>query len=326
MSLPVLFNPERHLTFESIFNPFAQRDFICFVLLIGFFYLNYFLLIPKYYLQGNQILFFVFVIIGLLIVIGIPELYMQHYFSSPLHEHHHEPEPHEHHEPSIIFLFSRNIFLFFIALLISLFIKITGQLKKTEKEKLKAELSFLRAQINPHFLFNTLNSIYSLALQKSDKTPKAVVSLSNLMRYVTTDAHKDFVPLDDEIIYINNYINLQILRLGETVKINFQLIGKMENQKIAPIILIPFVENAFKYGVNPEKNSLIQIIIKVEESVLNMTVYNLKVNNAKENEIVSGHGVKNTVNRLQVLYPNKHLLSIKDEPNDYTVTLKINLK
>lgn len=73
------------------------------------------------------------------------------------------------------------------------------------------------------------------------------------MRYVTTEAHKEFVPLDDEIIYINNYINLQVIRLGETVKINFSLIGKMENYMIAPIILIPFVENAFKYGVNPEK-------------------------------------------------------------------------
>ena len=263
-------------------------------------------------------------LISLFVVVGIPELIFHFKFKNDFHEllHGRSHFP----PPPFFFLISRNLFLFIIVLFLSLFIKITIRLKKTEKEKLKAELSFLRAQINPHFLFNTLNSIYSLAIQKSDLTPKAIVSLSNLMRYVTTEAHKEFVPLDDEIVYINNYINLQVIRLGETVKINFSLVGKMENHMIAPIILIPFVENAFKYGVNPEKNSLIQINIKLENSILNMVVYNLKVYEPKENEKISGHGISITKNRLNVLYPNKHTLLIKANPNDYTVELKIKLK
>lgn len=324
LSLPILFNPERHLTIESVFNPFAQRDFLCFIFMIGFFYLNFFVLIPKFYFSGKHLLFFLLMLIALLVVVGIPELIFHFRFENDFHELLHERSQFP--PPPFFFLISRIFFLFIIVLFLSLFIKITSRLKKTEKEKLKAELSFLRAQINPHFLFNTLNSIYSLAIQKSDQTPKAVVSLSNLMRYVTTEAHKEFVPLDDEIIYINNYINLQVIRLGETVKINFSLIGKMGNYMIAPIILIPFVENAFKYGVNPEKNSLIQINIKLENSILNMVVYNLKVYEPKENEKISGHGISITKNRLNVLYPNKHTLLIKDNPNDYTVDLKINLK
>ncbi len=324
LSLPILFNPERHLTIESVFNPFAQRDFLCFILMIGFFYLNFFVLIPKFYFNGKHFLFFLMMVIALAVVVFIPELIFHFKFENDFHELVHEPSHFP--PPPFFFLISRNLFLFIIVLFLSLFIKITSQLKKTEKEKLKAELSFLRAQINPHFLFNTLNSIYSLAIQKSDQTPKAVVSLSNLMRYVTTEAHKEFVPLDDEIVYINNYINLQVIRLGDTVKINFNLAGKMDDHLIAPIILIPFVENAFKYGVNPEKNSLIQINIKLENSILNMVVYNLKVYEPKENEKVSGHGISITKNRLNVLYPNKHTLIIKDSPNDYTIDLKINLK
>lgn len=322
--LPLLFNPERHMTVESVFNPMAQRDFLCFILMIGFFYLNFFVLIPKFYFSGKHFLFFMLMVVALIVVVGIPELIFYFKFEKNFHSHFHR-QPHFQ-QPPFFFLISRNLFLFIIILFLSLFIKITERLKKTEKEKLKAELSFLRAQINPHFLFNILNSIYSLAIQKSDQTPKAVVSLSNLMRYVTTEAHKDFVPLDDEIVYINNYINLQVIRLGETVKINFSMAGKMDNHIIAPIILIPFVENAFKYGVNPERNSLIQITIKLENSILNVVVYNLKVYEPKGNEKISGHGISITKNRLKVLYPNKHTLIINDNLNDYTVDLKIKLK
>ena len=129
-------------------------------------------------------------------------------------------------------------------------LKINSRLKLAEKEKVNAELSYLKAQINPHFLFNTLNSIYSLAIEKSDYTATAVVKLSSMMRYVITDASHKFVPLEKEINYISNYIELQKLRIDSSIKLMYTVTGDISDKKIAPLVLISFIENAFKYGVN----------------------------------------------------------------------------
>ena len=142
---------------------------------------------------------------------------------------------------------------------------------------MKSELSFLKAQINPHFLFNTLNSIYALAIKKDDKTADAVVQLSELMRYIMTNANDDVIALDKEINYINNFVQLQKTRLGNTVNVDYAVEGNAFGKCITPLILISFIENAFKHGVNPNQNSEIVIRITIVEDYLTLFVSNNKV-------------------------------------------------
>lgn len=223
----------------------------------------------------------------------------------------------------ILFEMGHQFFLFAATLLLSLTIKINGRWRKTEKEKLNAELSYLKAQINPHFLFNTLNSIYSLSIIKSDKTSEAVVKLSGMMRYVLSEAHQERVPLDKEIMYITHYIELQQIRLGNTVQLEYTVQGDMIGKEIAPLILISFVENAFKHGVNAEENSAISIQLKAEVDHFYMEVKNNKVKSVISIEEESGLGIENTKNRLNLLYPNKHELNIQDDGKQFSVILKI---
>ncbi len=316
LSLPVLLSPNVYTTL-SLFNiPPFQRDFFGYFLVLIFFYLNYYYFLPKLYFQKKYLVFVAAIACCYLVIATLPQLLIRVSL----------PNAHGH-GPSVLHIFAHHFFQFLAVIIFSLLLQTNRRLRQAEKEKMKAELSYLRAQINPHFLFNTLNSIYSLAIQKSDKTPKAIVDLSNLMRYVTTEAHQEFVPLDNEIIYITNYINLQIIRLGDTVPIDFRLTGKMDTEKIAPLILIPFVENAFKYGVNPEQSTFIRVVIEVAEGKLSMNVSNMKTNIPQDSRVEkSGQGIENTRHRLQALYPGKHQLLITDAPTEYTVDLKIDLR
>jgi len=207
----------------------------------------------------------------------------------------------------------------------SLMVRIHNRWKQSEKEKLKAELSYFKAQINPHFLFNTLNSIYSLAIQKEENTADAIVKLSGLMRYVISDASHDFVTLDKEISYINDYIELQKLRYGQTVEIDYTPCNPRPGMMIAPLLLIPFIENAFKYGINPESLSRIEITMQLKQSELHLHVYNQKAFSRDDSEAVGGLGMKNTRQRLSLLYPDKQKLFIENTKTDFTVDLYIDL-
>jgi len=133
------------------------------------------------------------------------------------------------------------IFIFLALVFFSLILRINNRLKQSEQERLNAELMYLKAQINPHFLFNTLNNIYSLAVERSEQTPNAVVRLSSMMRYVIDDAGKNFVSLQRELGYIRNFIELQMIRFGDVVDLNLNINGTPGNNKIAPFILIPFI-------------------------------------------------------------------------------------
>lgn len=220
-----------------------------------------------------------------------------------------------------------NVFLLFlIVFFLSLMLRISGRWKQTEKEKMGAELAYLRAQINPHFLFNTLNSIYSLAIVKSDYTASAIVKLSAMMRYVINEAHQDFVSLEKEISYIRSYIELQQIRFGDSIKISFEVRGQTQGKSIAPLILISFVENAFKHGVNAEENSDIRILVDISDLTLRLEVSNNKVFVQSTDETKSGLGIENTRSRLQLLYPSAHTLSIHDNEKDFKVILELKLK
>jgi len=195
-----------------------------------------------------------------------------------------------------------------------------------ENQRLTAELSFLKSQINPHFLFNTLNSIYSMALEKSDNTAEAVVKLSAMMRYVLNDADKALVSLEQELNYISSYIELQSIRFGDALPLQYNVIGSLEGKKIAPLILIPFIENAFKHGVNAEADSEIKIEIVVNGNELNMMVVNNKVPLQIPDEHKTGVGIENVKNRLKLLYAGRHVLTITDTDEAFFVALKLKLE
>jgi len=195
-------------------------------------------------------------------------------------------------------------------------------------QHLNTELAFLKNQINPHFLFNSLNSIYALAYRKSDHTTGAILKLSDILRYILYDVKDDLVPLDLEIKHIKNYIDLQKFRVTENTIINLSIKGKLEGHKIEPMLLIPFIENSFKYGVNNVSKSSIDLDIEVEDHFLMFRIKNAIIRNydipAENNE--KGLGIENTVRRLDLLYPEQYKLDIKNKDNFFIVELQLNLK
>lgn len=194
---------------------------------------------------------------------------------------------------------------------------------KAEAEKANAELSFLKAQINPHFLFNTLNNIYTLSITDSEHTSESIMKLSNIMRYVTDEVSEDFVLLRDEINCLNDYIDLQRLRLGKKTRLIFDVKGTISHQRIAPLILISFVENMFKYGISKQEDSLLKIELIAEAQTISFCCENAIFNNQPKNPERTGVGIANTRQRLEYIYPNKHLLSIEEKNNLFKVKLTL---
>ncbi len=192
-----------------------------------------------------------------------------------------------------------------------------------ENEKLLSELAFLKSQINPHFLFNSLNNIYSLAYQKSDKTPQAILKLSEIMRYMLYESNEDKVDLADEIRYLENYIELQKLRFKDNSYIKFEIIGEAKDQKITPLVLISFVENAFKHGIATDKAVPISILLNIESGKIFFKTINKKSNQNKDE--TGGIGLQNVRRRLDLLYKDKYELLIEDKNDIYNCELYLNL-
>lgn len=201
------------------------------------------------------------------------------------------------------------------------------QVKEMENQKLGAELSLLKSQINPHFFFNTLNSIYSLAIIRSDHTSEAVLKLSELMRYIIYDTERTVVPLSKEAEYIANYIELQRLRLPADVKVILKSDLGTGDAIIEPLLLLPFVENAFKHGVDAENGGTISIRIIRRGNELTLHVENPLVfvsNHIKDKH--AGIGVNNTLKRLELLYKDDFTFTAGPVKKQYVVDLRLKLK
>ena len=196
--------------------------------------------------------------------------------------------------------------------------------KKIEEQKNLTELQVLKNQLNPHFLFNSLNSIYSLSFKKSDDAPEAILTLSELMRYMIYKANNDFVLLREDIEYIKNFIALQRMRLIKKAKINLSIKGNINDQKIRPLLFISYIENAFKHGVDIEGKTDISIDIDIKEEELEFNCTNLIGAKPIEKE-GKGVGMKNTLEQLKILYPNRHKLQTFEKNNNFTVNLKLKL-
>jgi two-component system, LytTR family, sensor kinase len=196
--------------------------------------------------------------------------------------------------------------------------------KLLESEKLKVELAFLRSQINPHFLFNTLNNINSLIQFNPEKAQKSVIQLSAIMRYMLNTATVEKIRLSEEIVYINNYIELQKLRLPAGFKLIYEVIESQDGYMIEPLLLIGFIENAFKHALSDSETDFITIRVKIQEHFLILETIN-SLPAQKNLYIESGIGIKNIHSRLDLLYANKYWLEIKNENNVFSTKLKLNL-
>lgn len=222
--------------------------------------------------------------------------------------------------------FSYTFFVFALISLLSLIIRVTLQWQQSEKEKVNAELAFLKAQINPHFLFNTLNNIHSMVLNGSAKTAEAIEVFSDLMRFVIYETRHETIPLINKVQYISNYLTLQRMRLPSIVEINFKVEGNPYPDQIAPMILMTFIENAFKYGVSTENKSVIDIWIEIKNHELLFCVKNPKFRRNDSVKEQSQLGIGNTKKRLDLIYPGRYKLDITETETDYKVLLQIKLK
>lgn len=328
--IPIIGSPEFNNGESMMQSFFFQRRFTASILVVIFFYFNYFYFIPKFYLTKKNIIYFLIVLVCFIIVIKIPELLIPDNGFRPAHFQDRKlPMIYNQkwYEFNFFRIFSnRNTYQFIISFCISILLRLNIQMSTINDEKLKSEISYLKAQINPHFLFNTLNSIFALSLEKSDQTPDAIVKLSSIMRYVVTESSNEFVALEKEMIYVKDYIDLQKLRMVESTDFNLELKGDFKNNKIAPLLLIPFIENAFKYGLNPEKKSSILIHIELENDLLTLEITNsktVKILNAKQK---TETGLENTIKRIKYIYPNKQEIKINETDDSYYLQLKLNLK
>ena len=187
------------------------------------------------------------------------------------------------------------------------------------------ELALLKSQVNPHFLFNTLNNIYSLVYNKSDEAAEAVMKFSSIMRYVLYEAPDEKVLLDKEIEYLKNYIELQKLRYRQPGIVKFEIKGVTEGISIAPMLLIPFIENAFKHG-SKDKKPAVLINLATEEKTIIFNVINYTGKNQKQAvNHISGIELSNIKRRLELIYPGKHVLDLREEDGRYKVNLLIKL-
>lgn len=205
-------------------------------------------------------------------------------------------------------------------------------IKSFESQKLRdelinqrqaSELALLRSQVNPHFLFNTLNNIYSLVYKKSDEAPAAVMKLSSIMRYMFYDATSDKVPLEKEIEYLKSFIELQKLRIKNPDFVSLHIEGNAEGHSIAPMLLISFIENAFKHGSRKQQPGIIVRLLALKDGINFEVINYLKKTTLSQNKYESGIGLINIRRRLELMYPDKHNLLISEDAETFRINLEI---
>jgi len=305
-------------------------------LMVIAFYLNSFVLVPRFLLKNQSSIYFL-IVVGIVTIIVVLNIYVDDWLN--IHQlmdaafHKKGPPKHrggrDHSWDFAIIATS--------ALVLGISTSITTIQKwqkdrqvhqDLEQDRVSSELSFLKAQINPHFFFNTLNNIYALTHVNAEISRKAIHQLSRMMRYVLYDTQNSTTQLSQEIAFIKDYISLMELRLTDVVKIEFTSPAALKDTAIAPMIFLPFVENAFKHGVSATQPSHISIIVSQNDTSVELNVVNTIIKEQSNNlEEGSGIGLNNTKRRLDLLYPGKHTLIINESTteNIYLVHLTLNL-
>lgn len=289
-------------------------------------YFVLYILLPKYLLPGKYVDFFVW-LIGSSFLIGIVQRYIAFNFDYPLYF------PLGLNDP---FFFFPKIVKMFVAIYPVTFIAVAIKLLKfwyanqqaqqvLIQERLEAELKFLKTQIHPHFLFNTLNNLYALTLKKSDRAPETVLKLSELINYMLYECTGDDVLLDKELKFIANYIDIEKMRYGDKLDVDIRICGEAHERRIAPLILLPFVENCFKHGASESlQHAWVKVTVDLQESLTLLKVENSK-NGKHEGSTKPGIGIQNVKRRLDLLYPRRHELKIINGEETFLVILTIHV-
>ncbi|NER12450.1 hypothetical protein GWK08_03280 [Leptobacterium flavescens] len=290
-------------------------------------YFNYFILLPRLLLQGKTVKYFGITFLTL-IVAGFIQRIFNYYTLSFLN-------------PGLpdngIWIFYK--FLQASVIIASPLIFIIGisaiwkvselqkRAKNLENEKLQSELKYLKSQINPHFLFNTLNNIYGLSLDNSKKVPGLILKLSDFLSFSLYESNQKFIPLTKEIALINDFIELEKSRFEDRVEVNFSVSEEIGSVDVPPLIFIPFVENAFKHSLKNETGvARIDISLKKEGQDLLFNIRNSKPNTPVEETVKHGIGLENIKRRLNIIFEEGYELKITDEESQYGVLLKIYLR
>jgi len=311
----------KQLDWQNMFSMFTLSYFL---IALFIFYTNYFVVLPKFFKTkkfGKLWLAWILLLAtGIALRFNVEERLYRHLLGI-----HNYPD-----ETPLTYYISDNIYFVGIYIVISTVLWTADFWIKSEKEKnvlqkevFDAELNLLKNQVNPHFLFNTLNNIYSLSFKKSDKAPESILKLSSLMRYMLKDSSEKKVLLSKELDYIKDFIDLQRLRYPNGGHINFLVSSDKETYEIAPLLLIPFIENGFKHGETNNPDFPLQISIAAENGRLQLFVKNIKAKGNKDES--NGIGLVNVQKRLALLYPDSHELSIKEDEVNYICQLTIYL-
>ncbi len=314
-----IFSSKSHLSLSYFLDPLASSHYLLFPLT---FYFNYFFILPKYYKNRKIaqvwlawiLLLFTFIFLRYM----IQEVLFWHWLSIKNYTE----------GTTISYYIFDNLYYGGILIIMSTLFWILDDNQKSQKEnfilleeKKTAQLAFLKNQVNPHFIFNTLNNIYSLVSSKSDKALPSIEKLSQLMRYMYKESDATYVSLQNEIDYITSFIELQSIRLSNAESVQYHFNGNIGTQKIAPLLLIPFIENMFKHGILNQIEKPLKIDITINNVELILSTSNF-INTLHKDE-ASGIGLDNVKKRLVLLYPDKHTLKIETKENIYTTYLKI---
>ena len=295
---------------DNIFNYLIIQKIFFNLLLIIVFYINILYLYKKYFIFKKYFFWgFINILIGIFII------FMPQFLFGKLSAIK---------KPVFLLELEINVFLWILILIISIVYKEYNKIEEIKKQHKEMELETFRLQLNPHFLFNSLNTIYSLSLHNSEKTPNSILYLSSLMRYVLTEANKPMVKLKDELIYIDNFIDLQKLRFENNIDLIYNKKEILDEYFIAPMLLIPFIENAFKFSINNNitKNRILGDIEIKDKNLFVKIENNYQINKIENSTKI---GIQNSKKRLELLYPNKHILKIEDNGHLFFVFLKIQL-
>jgi len=287
-------------------------------------YFNIIYLIPRYLAKKKFLVYSALLVLSAIIITPLEELILYFKFVNV-------PEAQVTLLRDLNWSFMPNFFVAGSSTLfkiISDWVRHLREQQELQTQTMQSELRFLKSQINPHFLFNTLNNLYALTLKKSDKAPEIVVKLSEMMRYMLYECNERRVELSKEVNYLRNYLDLERLRQGEKVEIHFDMKGVVGNQKIAPLMFIPFLENSFKHGLNHHlSKGFVNIRLRVEKEMIHLFIENSKPRSLPKitHRRSGGIGLVNVRRRLDILYPGQYELNIRDQPDAYAVDLKIEL-
>ena len=313
----------RHFRLQAMDFQTAVNIIITLLFLAVSVYINLIILLPIFFKKRRYLLFSLLEISNIALFIGLNYLVSMAF---------------EGKNPNFLNEMVAEFLLVLVFLVITTLIKFTRdsialqdanlKIKEIERENVESELRALKAQINPHFFFNTLNSIYSLSLDRSEKAPELILKLSELMRYILYETRDDFVSMKRQLIFLQNYIYLERLRTDEKLIIELEIKGEHTELMVAPLLFVPFIENAFKHVVKEQDNpSFIRISFDLTDpDRLSFSVRNKKYNSpGPVNGNQEGIGLTNVRKRLNLLYPRKHILEISDTGDVFEVMLKLEL-